>query len=54
GLLFVLPLLWIMSTLWGVHGIWLSMPLAELLTAALIFITNRYATFLTKKGIFSR
>lgn len=42
GLLFVLPLLWIMSTLWGIHGIWLSMPLAELLTAMLIFITTRF------------
>ena len=37
----------------GIHGIWLSMPLAELLTAALIFITNQYATFLTKRYLFT-
>lgn len=52
GLLFVLPLLWIMSTVWGIHGIWLSMPLAELLTAILIFITTRFSTFLPKKVLF--
>ncbi|MBO1578511.1 MATE family efflux transporter [Bacillus sp. XF8] len=41
GLLFIIPLLWIMPKLFGVNGIWLVMPAAELLTAIIVFGVNR-------------
>ena len=41
GLLFIIPLLWIMPKLFGVNGIWLVMPAAELLTAIIVFGMNR-------------
>ncbi|MBY0595361.1 MATE family efflux transporter [Bacillus bingmayongensis] len=41
GLLFIIPLLWIMPKLFGVNGIWLVMPVAELLTAIIVFGVNR-------------
>ncbi|PFK47323.1 MATE family efflux transporter [Bacillus cereus] len=41
GLLFIIPLLWIMPKLFGVNGIWLVMPTAELLTAIIVFGMNR-------------
>lgn len=41
GLLFIIPLLWIMPKLFGVNGIWLVMPVAELLTAIIVFGMNR-------------
>lgn len=41
GLLFIIPLLWMMPKLFGVNGIWLVMPVAELLTAIIVFGMNR-------------
>ncbi|CAM4369918.1 multidrug transporter MatE [Bacillus manliponensis] len=41
GLVFIIPLLWIMPMLFGVNGIWLVMPVAELLTACIVFGLNR-------------
>ncbi|PEA85676.1 MATE family efflux transporter [Bacillus thuringiensis] len=41
GLLFIIPLLWIMPKLFGVTGIWLVMPVAELVTAVIVFVMNR-------------
>ena len=41
GLLFIIPLLWIMPKLFGVNGIWLVMPVAEVLTAIIVFTMNR-------------
>lgn len=41
GLLLIIPLLWIMPKLFGVNGIWLVMPVAELLTAIIVFGMNR-------------
>lgn len=41
GLLFTIPLLWIMPNLFGVNGIWLVMPVAELLTACIVFWMNK-------------
>ncbi|KEK24709.1 MATE family efflux transporter [Bacillus gaemokensis] len=40
GLVFIIPLLWIMPKLLGVNGIWLVMPVAELLTAIIVFGMN--------------
>ncbi|MDM5187928.1 MATE family efflux transporter [Bacillus sp. DX4.1] len=42
GLLFIIPLLWIMPKVFGVNGIWLVMPVAELLTACIVFTMNRF------------
>ncbi|WP_439744422.1 MATE family efflux transporter [Bacillus pseudomycoides] len=41
GLLFIIPLLWIMPKLFGVNGIWLVMPVSEVLTAIVVFGMNR-------------
>ena len=41
GLLFIIPLLWIMPKLFGINGIWLVMPVAEVLTAIIVFTMNR-------------
>ena len=41
GLLLIIPLLWILPNLFGVNGIWLVMPVAELLTAIIVFGMNR-------------
>ncbi|WP_234574401.1 MATE family efflux transporter [Bacillus cereus] len=41
GLLFIIPLLWIMPKLFGINGIWLVMPVAELMTAIIVFTMNR-------------
>ncbi|MGG0239098.1 MATE family efflux transporter [Bacillus rhizoplanae] len=43
GLLLIIPLLWIMPKLFGVNGIWLVMPVAELLTACSVFAMNRFS-----------
>ncbi|MGG0188228.1 MATE family efflux transporter [Bacillus rhizoplanae] len=43
GLLLIIPLLWIMPKLFGVNGIWLVMPVAELLTACAVFAMNRFS-----------
>ncbi|CAG9611868.1 Multidrug export protein MepA [Bacillus rhizoplanae] len=43
GLLLIIPLLWIMPKLFGVNGIWLVMPVAELLTACVVFAMNRFS-----------
>ncbi|MFD0768784.1 MATE family efflux transporter [Bacillus sp. CGMCC 1.60114] len=43
GLLLIIPLLWIMPKLFGVNGIWLVMPMAELLTACAVFAMNRFS-----------
>ncbi|WJE55165.1 MATE family efflux transporter [Bacillus cereus] len=41
GLLLIIPLLWIMPKLFGVNGIWLVMPVSEVLTAIVVFGMNR-------------
>ena len=41
GLLFIIPLLWIMPKLFGINGIWLVMPVAEVMTAIIVFTMNR-------------
>ncbi|OOR54304.1 MATE family efflux transporter [Bacillus pseudomycoides] len=41
GLLLIIPLLWIMPKLFGVNGIWLVMPVSEVLTAIVVFWMNR-------------
>ncbi|XQM92125.1 MATE family efflux transporter [Bacillus shihchuchen] len=41
GLLFIIPLLWIMPKLLGINGIWLVMPVAEVITAIILFTMNR-------------
>ncbi|MDC2865727.1 MATE family efflux transporter [Bacillus sp. BP-3] len=43
GLLLIIPLLWMMPKLFGVHGIWLVMPVAELLTACAVFMMNHFS-----------
>lgn len=41
GLVFLIPLLWIMPKLFGVNGIWLVMPVAEVITGIIVFTMNR-------------
>ncbi|WP_020059523.1 MATE family efflux transporter [Bacillus sp. 123MFChir2] len=43
GLLLIIPLLWVMPKLFGVNGIWLVMPVAELLTACAVFVMNHFS-----------
>lgn len=38
GLILIIPLAFVMSTLWGMNGIWLSFPVAEAVTALLGFL----------------
>jgi len=40
GILFVLPLLWILPPWFGVNGIWLAIPVAEVLTALMVLGMN--------------
>ena len=37
-LIFLIPLLIFLPTLWGIRGVWLSMPIADALSAILTFI----------------
>ncbi|SHK54774.1 MATE family efflux transporter [Desulforamulus aeronauticus] len=41
GMLFVIPLLWILSHWFGLKGIWLALPTAQAITAILVFMMNR-------------
>lgn len=41
GIVFVLPLLWIMPHFFGITGVWLILTIAEALTACIVFLTNR-------------
>lgn len=43
GLVLIVPMAFVMAALWGMHGIWLTYPLTELLTAGIsIIIKKRY------------
>lgn len=42
GLLFIIPLAFLLSALWGITGVWLAFPAAELLVTVLGFIMYRY------------
>ena len=41
GMLFVIPLLWLLSHWFGLKGIWLALPTAQAITAILVFMMNR-------------
>jgi putative MATE family efflux protein len=38
---FLVPLLWVLPNLFGETGIWLALPVAEVLTACVVFVMNR-------------
>ncbi|WP_203364358.1 hypothetical protein [Bacillus sp. REN10] len=42
GLVLVIPLLFILPAWLGVHGLWLVLPVAKVLTALMVFIMNRW------------
>ncbi|MFS0784297.1 MATE family efflux transporter [Bacillus sp. 1P06AnD] len=41
SIILLLPLLWILPEIFGVNGIWLAFPVAEGITAVLLFIWNK-------------
>ncbi|MFD3449662.1 MATE family efflux transporter [Microbacteriaceae bacterium 4G12] len=51
GLLLIIPLLWVMPKLFGVNGIWLVMPVAELLTACAVFVMNHFSHPVSIQGL---
>ena len=42
GFLFIIPLAFLLSALWGITGVWLAFPAAESLVTILGFIMYRY------------
>lgn len=42
GFLFIIPLAFLLSALWGITGVWLAFPAAESLVTVLGFIMYRY------------
>jgi putative MATE family efflux protein len=41
SIVFLVPLLWVLPTLFGANGIWLALPVSEALAACVVFVMNR-------------